>query len=181
MKKILGFVGHIGCGKGVASEYLAEKYGASSYRFSTMLRDILNRLYIPTDRDNLIRISEVLRENFGEETLARVMKHDVENDAHELVCVDGIRRLADIGELRTLPGFVLVYVAATPEVRYKRIVARSENAGDHTKTFEEFLADETRSTETSIDDVAREATIVIDNDTTIEDFYHKLDELVHSA
>lgn len=178
MKKILGFVGHIGSGKGAACDYIAEKHDAGYYRFSTMLRDVLNRMYIPTDRVNLIRISEVLRENFGEDTLARVMKRDVENDPHNIVCVDGIRRLADISELRKLPGFVLIYVEASPEIRYKRVVSRSENEGDTTKTFEEFLVDEQRSTEKSIDEVAAEADIVVHNNDTLEAFQQELEKLL---
>ncbi len=180
MKKILGFVGHIGSGKGAACDYIASKHGAGYYRFSTMLRDVLNRMYIPTDRENLVRISEVLRENFGDDTLARVMKHDVENDTHELVCVDGIRRLADISELRKLPEFVLIYVAAAPEIRYKRIVARSENKGDTSKTYEEFLIDEERSTEKSIDEVTKQADIIIRNEGTFEEFQTEIEKLLHA-
>jgi len=181
MKKILGFVGHIGSGKGAVCEYAAEQHNAGYYRFSTMLRDVLDRMYIPTDRVNLIRISEVLRENFGEDTLARVMKRDVENDPHKIVCVDGIRRLADISELRKIPGFVLIYVEATPEIRYKRVVARKENEGDTTKTFEDFLIDDQRSTELSIDEVAREADITITNNGSLDELYAQIDKLVQNA
>lgn len=179
MKKILGFVGHIGSGKGAACDYIVEKHDAGYYRFSTMLRDVLSRMYIPIGRENLVLISEILRENFGEDTLARVMKHDVENDPHELVCVDGIRRLADIAELRKLPGFVLIYVDAAPEIRYKRIIGRSENAGDTTKTFEEFSIDEQRSTEKSIDEVAAQADIIVPNNGTFEEFQAELETLLH--
>jgi len=178
MKKIIGFVGHIGCGKGVICEYISNKYTGGYFRYSTMLRDILNRLYLPINRINLIKISELLRESFGEDTLARVIKHDVENDPHDIVCVDGIRRLADIEELRKLPGFVLIYVDANPDIRFNRITARSENNGDATKTFQEFLIDEERSTELSIDEVAREANYVITNNGTLDELYAQIDKII---
>ncbi len=178
MKKVFGFVGHVGCGKGVACEYAVKKYGASTYRFSTMLRDILDRLYIAKNRVNLIQLSEILRHGFGEDTMAHVIKNEVDADAHELICVDGIRRLADIGELKKLPHFVLVHIVASPEIRYKRIIARTENVGDTTKTFEQFLQEEQLPTELSIDEVAAKATLTISNNGTVMEFEAALNKLI---
>ncbi len=178
MKKIFGFVGHIASGKGAACDYLGSRYNAGYHRYSSILRDLVGRLYLPTDRDHLIRISEVLRSAFGEDTLARVIKEDVERDTHDVVCVDGIRRLADIAELRKLPGFTLVYIEAAPQMRFNRLIQRTENEDDQKKTFEDFLKDEERSTEKSIDDVAVDAHITINNDGSIDDLHATLDKLV---
>ena len=52
-KIIIGLVGQLACGKGTVAEYLKEKYGASVYRYSTMLRDVLNRLYLEINRVNM--------------------------------------------------------------------------------------------------------------------------------
>ena len=74
MKKIiLGFSGLMASGKGTAAKYVQEAYGASTYRFSTMLRNTLDRFYLPHTRDNLINISEVLRQTFGEDMMAKTM------------------------------------------------------------------------------------------------------------
>lgn len=181
MKKIYGFVGHIASGKGVACDYVREKYGAGYHRYSSILRDLVRRLYLPEDRDHLIRISEIVRKEFGEDTLARVIKEDVERDPHDIVCVDGIRRLADIAELRKLPGFTLVYIDVAPKLRYERLVQRSENVDDKNKTFEQFLLDEQRPTELSIDEVAREAHVTLNNDGSLDDFREAIDKLVRGA
>ena len=178
MKKIFGFVGHIAAGKGVACDYLRGKYSAGYHRYSSILRDLTNRLYLPEDRDHLIRISEAMRREFGEDTLARVIKEDVMRDEHEVVCVDGIRRLADISELRTLSGFTLVYIDADPHIRYNHLITRGEKIDDSTKTFEDFLKDEQRTTELSIDEVAREAHITITNNGTLEALHADLDKIV---
>ncbi|MEK7625108.1 MAG: AAA family ATPase, partial [Patescibacteria group bacterium] len=66
-KIILGFVGDLASGKGTICKYLKEKYGTESYRFSTMLRDILKRVYLENSRENLQRLSTVMRENFGQD------------------------------------------------------------------------------------------------------------------
>ncbi len=178
MKLILGFVGHGASGKGAASDYVQKKYNAGYFRYSKMLYDLVTRLYLPADRDHLIRMSEIVRHEFGEGTLARVMKEDVMNDPHEIICVDGIRRLADISELRTVPGFKIVYIDTDIKIRYARLIQRNEKPDDQTKTFEQFLADEQRPTEISIDEVAREADVVLHNDGTIEEFHAQLDKLI---
>ena len=71
-KIILGFAGHIASGKDVCKKYIMEKYGASSHRYSTVLRDILNRLYLPIDRNNMQDLSLDLRNRFGGDILARL-------------------------------------------------------------------------------------------------------------
>ena len=175
MKIIFGFVGHIGCGKGAACKYLQEKYGVGYYRYSTMLRDILTRLHLPQDRDHMIHTSEMIRREFGENVIGHVMKADVMNDEHEIVCIDGIRREEDLFEH---PNLILVYIESDERVRFERLAARAENADDTKKTFEEFLADEKRSTELTIDTVAARATEIVQNNGTIEEYQTALDALV---
>lgn len=177
MKKIFGLVGRGGSGKGTASDYLIKKYGAGYYRYSAILQQLTNRLYLEPTRDNLIRMSETVRREFGEDTLARVISRDVENDPADIVVVDGIRRMADIIYLKKLPGFVLVNITAAPEIRLARIQARAEKPDDATKTLEQFLADEQRSTEKSIDEVVEQAKITLDNNGTIANLHAQIDNL----
>lgn len=180
MKKIIGLVGHVASGKGAASEYIEQTYNAGYFRYSKTLYDLVTRLHLPPDRDHLIRMSEIVRKEFGEDTLARVMAQDVLQDTHDIVCVDGIRRLADISELQKLPGFRIVFIDADVRTRYERTLQRAEKPGENTKTFEEFLADEQRPTELSIDEVARVAHITITNNSTLEEFHAQLDSALKS-
>ena len=43
---IIGLVGRKGSGKGTVAKILKEKYGASVYRFSDVLREILDLLFV---------------------------------------------------------------------------------------------------------------------------------------
>jgi dephospho-CoA kinase len=45
-KIVIGLTGQIACGKGVIKKHLMETHGASDYRFSTILRDLLKRLQL---------------------------------------------------------------------------------------------------------------------------------------
>ena len=177
-KLILGFVGEMASGKGTAVAYLKEKHGASTYSFSGMLRDILDRLYLPHTRDNMIDLSVWVRGHFGEDTMARTMANDIEKDQNHLIAVEGIRRPADIEYLKKMSGFHVVEIVADERTRYERLVKRAQNPGDTTKTLEEFQADSQKPTEISIRDVAREATERVDNNGGAEELYGQLDELI---
>ena len=88
-KIIIGLVGQIASGKGTATKYLEEKYGAGTHRFSTMLRDVLKRLYLETSRENMQSLSTFLRKQFGEDALARVIAKEVADDPKPVVAGHG--------------------------------------------------------------------------------------------
>lgn len=177
-KLILGIAGEMGSGKGTVAKHVVAEYGASTRRFSTILRDLLDRVYVEQTRENIANISTALRKTFGEDLLAKAMYHDTQNDASEIVVVDGVRRLADIAYLRELPQFKLIYVEADMRIRYERIIKRGENADDLTKTFEEFQKDHELETELQIRDLKNYANYVMDNDGTYIDLYKQLDEII---
>lgn len=177
-KIILGFTGLIACGKDVSKTYVEKKYGASSYRYSTMLRDILTRLYLPMTRENLQNLSTDLRARFGEDTMAKVIAEDAKNDEHEIVIIEGIRRMADIANLQQTPNFYLISVETTPENRYQRMVKRNENVGDENKTYDDFLKSDQMETEVQIPDVMNHAKFHVDNNGSVEDLYRQIDEII---
>lgn len=175
---ILGLTGEAGSGKGTAAAYLKEKYGASAYRFSTILREAAHIFAIPETRENLIRISIVMREAFGENLLARALAAISAKDENLIVVVDGIRRDMDVEELSKLPGFHLVYLTAEIRTRFERLRIRGENDGETGMTYEQFLAEEQLPTETSIKEVAKKAEITLSNDGSKDELFASLDQLI---
>jgi len=175
---ILGFVGDLAAGKGTVCKYLKEKYNVNAYRYSTMLRDVIKRLYIPESRENLQLISTVLRQNFGQDLMSKVIALDVENDPNEIVAVEGIRRPTDITYLEKLPGFNLVYITAEPKIRWERLIKRAENPGDTEKTFEQFLTDEQAEADRQIKELGRTAKYTINNDGDFENFHNQIEEIL---
>lgn len=175
-KVVFGFVGQMGSGKGTVAKYLEEKYGASTYRFSSIVRDVAKRLYLSENRDTLVKMSEALRAAFGENIFAKVIAEDAAHASNSIIMLDGIRRVSDIDF--ELPNFVLVEVFANMETRLKRIQARGENPDDATLTMEQFTANHERSTEKSIAEIAERATERIDNNGSSEELYKQIDALV---
>ena len=117
-KIIIALAGPIASGKEAVKKYLEEKYGASSYKFSNPLRDVLKRLHLPISRENIQDISTWLRARFGNDLLATIITADAIDDAGEIVIIDGARRLQDVAHLRALPEFKLVGVDADIKTRY---------------------------------------------------------------
>lgn len=177
-KIIIGLTGQIACGKGVIKKFLIEHYKASDYRFSTILRDVLIRLDVEQSRENIQKMSTLLRQTFGEDILAKVMANDAKNDKHHFIVIDGIRRLADIKYLRDVSGFFLVSVEADEKIRYQRVIERNENPGDDKKTFAEFLQDQQEESEEQIPETMSKADFAIDNNGTWEELWEQIHQLV---
>lgn len=177
-KLIFTFIGQIATGKDTACDYIIEKYGGKKYSFSDMLGDALNRFYLEKNRDNYIKMSECIRETFGEDTLAKTITEDAKKDDHQIICIPNARRPADIKYLSQLPGFVLIEIITNTKISYDRLTKRGEKTDDNNKTYEEFLEDLQRSTELSINEIAEQATEHINNNGTIEELHRQLDKLV---
>lgn len=177
-KIILGLVGSLASGKETTKKYLGEKYNAKDCRFSTILRDVLERVTVPNSRENLQKISTLLRANFGENLLAKAIAMDASKLDADIVVIDGVRRFTDIEHLNELPNFILVKIDADPKVRYERMKLRNENEGDNKKTFEQFLEDHNAEADKQIPEVMKTAKYTIDNSGTLEDLYKQIDEII---
>jgi len=177
-KIVLGFVGKLASGKAVCQQYISDKYEAGSARFSTSLRDILNRLYLPISRENLQDLSLDLRNRFGSDVLARVIAEDVKRAPNDIVVIDGVRRLDDIVSLKDLPNFYLISIDASPEIRYERMKKRNENAGDAEKTFDQFVLDGQREAEIQIPEAMAAARYQLNNDGDLPSLYAQIDKII---
>jgi dephospho-CoA kinase len=177
-KIILGIAGEIASGKGTVAKYIRERYNGNAHRFSTVLRDVAKRMYLEENRENLQKISTIMRENFFDDILSSVIAKDVESDEHEIIAIDGVRRLADITYLQKIPSFKLVYIETDMEKRYERIILRGENTDDKTKTFEEFKKDHEREAELQIKDLKNQADFIVDNNGSFEELYQQVDEII---
>jgi dephospho-CoA kinase len=175
---VLGLAGEMASGKGTVSEYLNKICNTSQHRFSTMLRDVLDRLHLEQSRDNLQNLSTIIRKTYGEDTLAKVMAEDAKLDDAEVIVVDGVRRLDDIKYLKDLPEFKLVYMDVDIKTRYERIIERSENIDDQSKTFEQFVQESKNESEVQIASLKDYADVIIDNNGEVEELYKQIDELV---
>jgi len=174
-KLIIALVGQLASGKGVVKEYICKKYLAKSYKFSSPLRDVLERLYLPVSRENMQNISLDLRKRFGEDLLAKIIAQDAKKDKTDVIVIDGARRLDDIKHLQPLSEFKLISVSTEAESRHQRVKERNENDGDKEKTLIQFQEDEKRESELEIPKVMAASNYQIDNNGSFEELYRQID------
>jgi len=177
MKLVIGLVGEIGGGKTAVSRYLKEKYNASQHRFSQILMDILDRLYLPHDRELLQNLGHSLRESLGDDVIVNAFEKDLRKDKAEILVIDGIRYWNEVELLRRFKHSVLLYVTASPELRYKRCKTRGEK-GESSISMEEFLQNERRETERWIAEIGEKADYRLENSGTLEELLQQVDSIM---
>lgn len=171
---IIALTGEKLAGKGTLAAYLAKEYQAEIFGFSRALTDVLTRLHQVNSRDNLVKLGQAIRQVYGDDILAQVVKLDVEKSPAKLKVIDGMRYVAEYDLLKTLPDFHLVYVTAPIDLRYERMKQRTEKIDEATMSFTEFQHRETDSTEQGIQALAKFSEFTINNNRSMPDLYQAL-------
>jgi dephospho-CoA kinase len=179
VKLVLGVTGPNAAGKGEVSEYFRAR-GFAVHSLSDIVREESAKLRLPPEREHLIRIGTMLREQDGPGVLAerlipRLGSRDV---------VDSIRNPAEVERLREIPGFFLLGIDAPPEMRFARSVARAR-PGDP-RSLAEFTERERQENTANPAGQQLQTTLamadrVIANDGDLDDLHAKLDELLRSV
>jgi len=178
-KIVIGIAGNIGAGKGTVTDYLKEKYQAQQMRYSKILADILERLYLDYDRDNLNTIANGLRDMFGGDILSRVLEGDIKNEEAEIIVFDGIRKEAELNYFKNkVENFVFAFVDAPVEVILNRITQRQEKVDDREQTLEKLKASQNQESDRDVPGLKKLADFVIDNGGSLEDTYKQIDEMI---
>lgn len=177
-KIIIGLVGEIASGKDTVAEYLKQKYDSETISFSKPLRDILDRLFLPQNRENMANLGFDLRTRFGQDLLAKAIAEEIKVSDKNMMCLPNVRLESDITYLKEMPGFFLIAVSTEPKIRYERLIHRGQNPDDKTKTWEQFLKDSKLSTEIHIQDLMGKAKFNLDNNGSLVDLYAQIDELM---
>ncbi len=177
-KIIIGLVGEAAAGKGTVAKYLLEKYAGTTFVFSTPMKDCVRRLHLPLSRENLTKFSELSRQAYGDDLYARVIAEDCKVSDAPMIVVDGVRRHTDIGTLKHLPGYHMIYVTAPVEVRWQRARNRGEKAGESDMTLEQFKQEELLPTEVEIRSVGESAEFSVENTGSFDDLYTSIGSII---
>lgn len=177
-KIIFGLISEMAGGKETVKRYLEEKYQAKSCRFSSIMRDILDRLYLEKSRDNIQKLSTALRQVYGEDILALTITKEVNDIKADIIVVDGVRRQADIKYLNELNNFYLIAIEVEAKTRYERLKKRNENPGDGEKSYADFLADHQKEADKQIPSVMKTANYKVDNNASLDNLYSQIDKII---
>ena len=176
MKKVVGLIGRIASGKTIVSDQLLAGENTSYYRFSDVLKDVIERVHEENTRENLQELGLALRGVFGDGVLAAALKKDIEADDADLIVVDGIRYDDEYDMVKSLGG-VIVYVTAPEQTRYERVLGRATR-GEAELSLEDFRHNESKETEKRIDELGENADYIIENTGTLDELNEKVSEVV---
>lgn len=165
-------------GKWIIARYLHERHGAHLYRFSHPLHAILADMDIPNTRDHLAKLSRSLRENFSEGIMGYGARTFIEKHPRELIILEWVRRIHALEGWRELIDGI-IWIEASPDNRYARIVARGEKSWEHLLTREDFDREEKLESEETLSWLRNIANTVIENNGTKEELFKKIEIFIH--
>jgi len=124
---IIGLTGPMASGKSTVVDALKNR-GFRHTTLSDIVREECRNQGLEEVRDNLMKVGQGLREEFGAGVLALRALHKIEKegDAGNWI-VDGIRNPAEVLELRKHPDFVLVANTAPEDLIVSRILSRKRS------------------------------------------------------
>ena len=191
-KIIIGLIGKPGSGKETVSKIISELYPGKVHHvtFSTPLQAFLRDMGYQEeeiDRSTLQLLATNLNKHFGEDTVTRGALLLIQNSSAFIDIVDGVRWKSDFDGVRSLESSfahegpftkcVMVYVTADPQIRFGRLRARSQRAGEKDMSKEDFLRQENALTESFIEELGKQADFPIDNNGTLEDLKRQVNDL----
>ncbi len=177
---ILGVTGLNASGKGEFCKYLASK-GFIVYSLSDIIREELRKEGKDISRENMIAKGNELRKKHGNAVLAERALKKLEKGKN--YTIDSIRNPAEVSALKKNNEFSLIYIEAPPiKVRFERAMKRMRES--ETLSFEKFKQEEEQQLN-SKDSASQQllackalADFTINNDSTLEAFQKKIDELL---
>lgn len=179
MKKLMfGIAGEMLAGKSTAAQFLKEHFRIKQVTMSTVLNDVLAILDLPFSRENQQNLAKMLREQFGDEVLARLVGEIAAQENEALVMIDGIRKPAELEELKKRHNFKLIFIKAPLELRYQRAQFRGEKSGEQKQTLAEFKASHSAESEVDINRLEAQADLTIANSGTEQELFDQLTKLV---
>ncbi len=186
-KMIIGVVGKIAAGKTTIARFFEEK-GFCRVSCSDPLIDLLTHnvssySWIPElpekvepTRDRLIEFGKYLKDRYGEDVLIRLAV-DKKRDCRNIV-IDGVRSEGEINTVKRLGGRV-IYVEASPETRFRRLVKRKASKDRTIKSFNDFKTmDDAEERLYRTSELKGMADYVIMNEGTLEELKKKVEGII---
>ncbi|MDH5386780.1 MAG: AAA family ATPase, partial [Candidatus Aminicenantes bacterium] len=174
--RLIGLTGTNGSGKGEVASFFVKK-GYAYHSLSDIIREELRKQGQTITRDNLIRMGNLMREQFSPDILARLVMKKVKGNA----VIDSIRNPKEVEFLKNQVGFILISVDAPVEIRYERVKKRGRE--ESASTLQEFMAKEAEEMTAKergqqLQVCMKMADYTIQNDGTLQDLHKKLEEFL---
>jgi adenylate kinase len=173
---IIALVGLPGSGKTEAAKYF-RKLDLPIISFSDIVNSKINRMKLPYTLEVHKKVRQELRDKYGFEAMAYLNKQKLEKELkkHNVVVIEGMRSWEEYEYLKHhFPKSRLFIIAlhADKSIRYNRITNRKERSDlkGATRDIDELL-------NTHMGPTIAYADYVIKNNFSLDDLFHKLEEV----
>jgi len=171
----IAFTGLARSGKDSAADYLVKKYGFKKLVLSDVIAAELRRQEKQDTKMNRSLTVEEMRKRFGKDVLAREVVAEAKRSKWQKAVFTGVHQIAEVEFFRKeIEDFKLVAVKAGPDKRFGR---KTELDAQSREGF--FARDRHDTTEFELGKVIEMADHTIENNSTIDEFYKAIDELMH--
>ncbi len=168
---IIAITGMPGAGKGLVSK-VAKEFGFPIFVLGDIIREEAKAKGISPTPKNLGRLMLEIRENEGEDVVAKRLLSKMKNEEAKLVIVEGVRSLKEIEEFEKDHKIIILGVHTSPKERFQRLVRRKRS--DDPKKWEEFVERDRRELKVGIGDVLALSDIMFINESSKEEFKNKI-------
>ncbi len=171
---LFGIAGPTASGKTTVTEVLTGEYGAAYMRYSEILADIATKHRLDaTDKTTLQNLFVTLREERGEDWLAKEIAARAKALAAPHLVIEGNRRKVDLKTLTDVANargekLMFIFIDASPDTRFIRYNGRLERQGKTPITREAFTVLEQNPAEDEVDVLRKYSQtngVCIDTDT----------------
>jgi dephospho-CoA kinase len=172
MKLVIGLTGSNAAGKGEAARFL-HQLGFSVYSLSDIVREEAAALGYPPEREQLIKVGNLLRLEGGAGVLAQRLLPRLPDRA----AVDSIRNPAEVDVFRSLPRFILLGIQAPAAIRFKRMLKRARPGDPSTLTEYEGREQQENSADPTAQQLTKTFSMadrIVENDGDLDDLHRKL-------
>jgi dephospho-CoA kinase len=177
--RVVAVVGMPASGKSEAAA-VARKEGVPVVTMGDVIRDEVQRRGLEPTDENMGRVATELREEEGDDAVARRCVDEIREKDAPVVLVDGIRGADEAEYFRDEfddgDEFVLVAVEAPFETRLERV--RSRGRSDDMTTPEELRQRDERELGYGMGDAIEEADVTVNNDGSLEQFHEEFRALL---
>lgn len=175
---IIGITGPTGSGKDTAASFIEKEFNFQHVSGGDILREFLTQIGFEPKKEAVGDLGTLLRNNYGADAilglvLARAKKGNVVNS--------GFRSPEEARLIKKAGGYI-IYVDAPETTRYARVLERSREG----ESMDAILAIEKKESQSdnklaeSLVDVYSIADVIVTNDSSIDNFYAKIKDVVKS-
>jgi dephospho-CoA kinase len=160
--KIIGFCGLPGSGKSTVLKAI-EDLGVVITMGDIIRNETRKRSIEPTD-ENLGKIAQELRDEFGPDILAEKCVVLIKNLETEVIFIDGLRSIAEVKVFRNSWKFPIVAITIDDKIRYERLSKRGRP--DDPKYLEDIRERDQREIAFGLNEVIISANYKINNNVS---------------